>query len=61
MLRKLPHLNFIISTTALSFQVFVLYPWHEQLNHEFSELKKSFENIKHLQQFNIDKLHHNKN
>jgi len=36
----LPLVNFTISTAALSFQVFVLYPWHEQLNKEFIELKR---------------------
>lgn len=32
--------NFVIGTSALSFQVFVLYPWHEQLDEEFKELRK---------------------
>ena len=31
--------NFVIGTSALSFQVFVLYPWHEQLDEEFKELR----------------------
>ena len=31
--------NFLIGTSALSFQVFVLFPWHEKLEHEFLALK----------------------
>lgn len=36
----LPLVNFTISTAALSFQMFILYPWHEQLSKEFIDLKK---------------------
>ncbi|CAO2657396.1 Nn.00g035220.m01.CDS01 [Neocucurbitaria sp. VM-36] len=32
--------NFIIGSSALCFQIFVLYPWHEKLEEEFVELKK---------------------
>ncbi|PGH26561.1 hypothetical protein AJ80_01690 [Polytolypa hystricis UAMH7299] len=32
--------NFVIASSALAFQVFVLYPWHEQLQEDFEELKK---------------------
>lgn len=32
--------NFLIGTSALTFQIFVLYPWHEKLEEEFTELKK---------------------
>ena len=39
--------NFIIGTSALSFQVFVLFPWHEKLQEEFRDLKK--DQIKLLQ------------
>jgi hypothetical protein len=31
--------NFAIASSALAFQVFVLYPWHQRLDHDFSELK----------------------
>lgn len=37
--------NFVIATTALSFQVFVLYPWHKKLDNEFKKIK---EEHKHL-------------
>lgn len=32
--------NFVIGSSALCFQIFVLYPWHEKLEEEFKELKK---------------------
>lgn len=32
--------NFGVASSALGFQVFVLYPWHEQLSEDFEELKK---------------------
>lgn len=32
--------NFVIGSSALCFQIFVLYPWHEQLDEEFKELRK---------------------
>lgn len=39
--------NFAIATSALCFQVFVLYPWHQQLDEGFQDLKK-----KHLRVLN---------
>jgi solute carrier family 25 (mitochondrial phosphate transporter), member 3 len=32
--------NFVVASSALGFQVFVLYPWHKQLDESFEELKK---------------------
>ncbi|KAI1139595.1 mitochondrial phosphate carrier protein [Hypoxylon sp. FL0543] len=32
--------NFAVASSALGFQVFVLYPWHIQLDESFEELKK---------------------
>ncbi|KAK2049095.1 hypothetical protein LY76DRAFT_268849 [Colletotrichum caudatum] len=32
--------NFFVASSALGFQIFVLYPWHEQLSRDFDELKK---------------------
>jgi hypothetical protein len=32
--------NFSIATSALAFQVFVLYPWHHQLDTDFKHLEK---------------------
>lgn len=37
--KVLPVVNFIIGTSALSFQMMVLYPWHHQLDADFRELK----------------------
>jgi hypothetical protein len=31
--------NFLVATSALGFQVCVLYPWHKQLDTAFEELK----------------------
>jgi len=33
--------NFAIATSALGFQVFVLYPWHKQLDDDFEKLRRS--------------------
>jgi len=32
--------NFAIASSALCFQVFVLYPWHKRLDDDFEELKR---------------------
>jgi hypothetical protein len=37
---NLPIINFAIAFSALNFQVFVLYPWHNQLNLEVIDLRK---------------------
>lgn len=31
--------NFLVATSALGFQVCVLYPWHKQLDDDFEALK----------------------
>ncbi|PGH29395.1 hypothetical protein GX50_07852 [[Emmonsia] crescens] len=31
--------NFIIGSSALGFQVFVLYPWHNKLDKDFEDLR----------------------
>jgi hypothetical protein len=33
--------NFAIATSALGFQVFVLYPWHKQLDDDFENMRRS--------------------
>lgn len=38
--RRFSITNFLIATSALGFQVFVLYPWHTKLDDDFSALKK---------------------
>jgi len=39
--------NFLIATSALGFQVFVLYPWHKRLDEDFEELKREHIQILH--------------
>ncbi|KAG0649547.1 hypothetical protein D0Z07_3741 [Hyphodiscus hymeniophilus] len=39
--------NFAIGTSALCFQVFVLYPWHEKLDEDFEALKKEHLRVLH--------------
>ncbi|KAM5341710.1 hypothetical protein ACJ41O_014741 [Fusarium nematophilum] len=38
--RALSVTNFVVASSALSFQVGVLYPWHKQLDDDFEKLKK---------------------
>jgi hypothetical protein len=35
--KHLPLLNFVVSSTALTFQVTVLYPWHEQISYQLDK------------------------
>ncbi|ORY23680.1 hypothetical protein BCR39DRAFT_561830 [Naematelia encephala] len=37
--RILPVINFVVATTALTFQVYVLLPWHHELSEHFAALK----------------------
>jgi hypothetical protein len=39
--------NFAIGTSALCFQIFVLYPWHQQLDDDFKELKAEHLRVLH--------------
>jgi hypothetical protein len=32
--------NFVIGSSALCFQIFVLYPWHHKLDEEFTSLRQ---------------------
>jgi hypothetical protein len=38
--RRFSITNFAIATSALCFQVFVLYPWHQKLDEGFERLKQ---------------------
>ncbi|KAI9155692.1 hypothetical protein HJFPF1_08281 [Paramyrothecium foliicola] len=38
--RAISMTNFAVASSALGFQVFVLYPWHEQLSEDFENLRK---------------------
>jgi hypothetical protein len=37
----LPILSIVLSLCGIAFQVFVLYPWHEELSYEFKQLEQS--------------------
>lgn len=39
--------NFVIATSALGFQVFVLYPWHKRLDDDFERLKEEHIRVLH--------------
>ncbi|RGP79055.1 mitochondrial phosphate carrier [Fusarium longipes] len=38
--RALSITNFVVASSALSFQVGVLYPWHKQLDDDFHTLRQ---------------------
>jgi hypothetical protein len=40
-MKDLPIISFIVGIIGVSFQVFVLYPWHEELSYEFKDLEAS--------------------
>lgn len=42
--RRFSITNFLIASSALGFQVFVLYPWHTKLDDDFAELRR--ENVR---------------
>ncbi|GES64156.1 alkaline phosphatase [Aspergillus terreus] len=48
--------NFFVASSALAFQVFVLYPWHKQLDDSFEALKK--EHVRVLK--TLDHIQHGK-
>jgi hypothetical protein len=48
--RGISLVNFAVASSALAFQVFVLYPWHNKLDAEFKALKE--EHIRVLDQMN---------
>jgi len=52
--RRFSITNFAIATSALAFQVFVLYPWHEKLDEDFKELRQ--ENLRLMQEMEKGRL-----
>ena len=58
--RYLPIISFIVGTTALTFQITVLYPWHNELDKDFHKLEKlkieTDENLKRQNMQILDKL-----
>ncbi|KAJ3197703.1 hypothetical protein HDU83_007531 [Entophlyctis luteolus] len=49
----LPAMNFALGASALTFQVFVLYPWHIRLDHDFEIMKSQ---VQHEFQRELDIL-----
>ncbi|KAL4909734.1 hypothetical protein BDW74DRAFT_173229 [Aspergillus multicolor] len=45
--RGISLVNFTVASSALAFQVFVLYPWHNQLDDEFKALKREHLRVLH--------------
>ncbi|KAL4740492.1 hypothetical protein BDV11DRAFT_185323 [Aspergillus similis] len=45
--RGISLVNFTVASSALAFQVFVLYPWHNQLDDEFKALKNEHLRVLH--------------
>lgn len=59
--RYLPIISFLVGSSALTFQVMVLYPWHNELDTEFKRLKDLKEKQdRRLEDYNskkMDKIH----
>ena len=43
--KKLPFLNFVIASTAFSFQTTALYPWHKQISLQIEKLQTTLDTI----------------
>jgi len=43
--KKLPFLNLVIATSALTFQLTILYPWHNQLSKQLDYINKRIDDI----------------
>uniref|UniRef100_A0A6T5VD33 Uncharacterized protein n=1 Tax=Chromulina nebulosa TaxID=96789 RepID=A0A6T5VD33_9STRA len=51
---NIPPVALMIGCIALGFQVFVLYPWHEELSHQFNQLETSTKLLEYISnQLNI--------
>lgn len=54
-LKVLPLASFALSAAGVSFQIFVLYPWHEELSAEFKELEEAIVSLDtHLEKVDPD-------
>ncbi|PSN61078.1 hypothetical protein BS50DRAFT_505393 [Corynespora cassiicola Philippines] len=53
--RSISLTNFVVASSALGFQVFVLYPWHNKLSDDFDQLKK--EHLRVLQTIERNQKH----
>lgn len=55
--RSVPIVSFLVGSAALSFQVFILYPWHNELASEFKKVKELKEQQDHrLEEYNVKKM-----
>ena len=55
--RALPYVNLAIANSALTFQVTVLYPWHEKLEEDFHDLRKAHEDqLLHFHSLKLERL-----
>lgn len=55
--RYLPITSFVVSCTALTFQLTVLFPWHHELDAEFKRLKQVKEHQdQKLEEYNAKKM-----
>lgn len=55
--RYLPITSFVVSCTALTFQLTVLFPWHHELDAEFKRLKQVKEHQdQKLEEYNTKKM-----
>lgn len=52
--RSFSVVNFTIASSALAFQVFVLYPWHHKLDEDFEELKR--EHLRYTREAEVKRL-----
>lgn len=55
--RYLPITSFVVSCTALIFQITVLFPWHHELDAEFKRLKQVKDHQEQrLMEYNVKKM-----
>jgi hypothetical protein len=55
--RYLPITSFVVSCSALLFQITVLFPWHHELDAEFKRLKQVKEHQEQrLIEYNVKKM-----
>ncbi|KAH6854540.1 hypothetical protein B0I37DRAFT_304765 [Chaetomium sp. MPI-CAGE-AT-0009] len=52
--------NFLVASSALGFQVFVLYPWHKELDAGFEALKKEHLKVLHAAGDSLSERQRNK-
>ncbi|ROT37116.1 hypothetical protein SODALDRAFT_188487 [Sodiomyces alkalinus F11] len=54
--RTISMTNFAVASSALAFQVFVLYPWHEELQRDFNNLQKEHKTALEAVKLNVEEL-----